>query len=98
MARSKKTIYSLLAMLAVIAIVLSVCFVAVEADHNCTGAHCAICHQISACESLLRSFGLPGAAAGIMAAVGYTIFHCLGYRKEAARIATPVSLKVKLSD
>ena len=50
---------------AVLAVVMlsSAVYLAVEADHDCSGDDCAICRQISICENLLKSLGLAGAAA-----------------------------------
>ena len=55
---------------AVLAVVMlsSAVYLAVEADHDCSGDDCAICRQISICENLLKSLGLAGAAAAISAA------------------------------
>ena len=45
----------------------SVAYIAAEAGHDCTGADCAICHQINVCENLLKSIGLAGSAAAAVA-------------------------------
>ena len=60
---------------AVLAVVMlsSAVYLAVEADHDCSGDDCAICRQISICENLLKSLGLAGAAAAISAAFTYTV-------------------------
>ena len=60
---------------AVLAVVMlsSAVYLAVEADHDCSGDDCAICRQISICENLLKSLGLAGAAAAVTAAFTYTM-------------------------
>ena len=76
----------------------SAAYIAAESHHDCTGVDCAICHQLQACENLLRSMGLVGAAMASAAAVGYVL--CRGVRlyRETSHTFTLVSLKVKLSD
>ena len=85
---------------AVLAVVMlsSAVYIAAEADHNCSGEDCAICHQISTCENLLRSLGLAGAAAAITAAFIYTLCKAVLPCTETNGTLTLVSLKVKLSN
>ena len=45
----------LLAVVLAFVMLSSVAFIAAEAGHDCTGADCAICHQIHVCENLLKS-------------------------------------------
>ena len=85
---------------AVLAIVLlfSAVYIAVEADHDCSGADCAICHQISTCENLLKDMGLAGTAAAITAALPYTLCKAVLLCTEVTGTLTLISLKVKLSN
>ena len=85
----------LLAVVLAFVMLSSVAYIAAEAGHDCTGADCAICHQIHVCENLLQSIGLAGSAA---AAIRYVLCRILSSCTEAARAFTLVSLKVKLSD
>ena len=85
----------LLAIVLAFVMLSSVAYIAAEAGHDCTGADCAICHQIHVCENLLKSIGLAGFAA---AAIRYILCRILSSCTEAARAFTLVSLKVKLSD
>ena len=39
----------------VVVMLLSCLFIVLEADHDCCGAHCAVCAHISVCLDLLRS-------------------------------------------
>ena len=84
----------LLAVVLAFVMLSSVAYIAAEAGHDCTGADCAICHQIHVCENLLQSIGLAGSAAAIRYVLCRILFSCT----EAARAFTLVSLKVKLSD
>ena len=85
---------------AVLAVVMlsSAVYIAVEADHDCSGDDCAICRQISICENLLKSLGLAGAAAAITAAFTYTVCRAILPCAEMNGTLTLVALKVKLSN
>ena len=88
----------LLAVVLAVVMLSSAVYIAVEADHDCTGDDCAICHQIGACENLLKSLGLAGAAAAISAAFTYTVCRAILPRAEMNGTLTLVALKVKLSN
>ena len=85
---TKKLCFMTRLLAAVLAVVMlsSAIYLAVEADHDCSGEDCAICHQIGVCENLLKSLGLAGAAAAILPCT------------EMIGTLTLVSLKVKLSN
>ena len=85
---------------AVLAVVLlsSAIYLAVEANHDCSGDDCAICRQISICENLLKSLGIAGAAAAITAVLTYTVCRAILPCTETIGTLTLVSLKVKLSN
>ena len=88
----------LLAVVLAVVMLSSAVYIAVEADHDCTGDDCAICHQIGACENLLKSLGLAGAAAAVTAAFTYTMCKAILPCTETIDTLTLVSLKVKLSN
>ena len=97
---TKKLCFMTRLLAAVLAVVMlsSVIYLAVEANHDCSGEDCAICHQISICENLLKSLGLAGAAAAISAAFTYTVCRAILPRAEMNGTLTLVALKVKLSN
>ena len=97
---TKKICFMTRLLAAVLAVVMlsSAIYLAVEADHDGSGADCASCHQISVCEDLLKSLGLAGAAAVFAAAVRYAPCRVIPSCAEVVRTFTLVSLKVKLSD
>ena len=97
---TKKPCFMTRLLAAVLAVVMlfSAVYIAVEADHDCSGEDCAICHQIGVCENLLKSLGLAGAAAAISAAFTYTMFRAIVHCTETIDTLTLVSLKVKLSN
>ena len=88
----------LLAVVLAFVMLSSVAYIAAESDHDCTGVDCAICHQISVCENLLKSLGLAGAAAAISAAFTYTVCRAILPCAETSGTLTLVALKVKLSN
>ena len=85
---------------AVLAVVMlsSAVYIAVEANHDCSGDDCAICRQISICENLLKTLGLAGAAAAGTAALTYALCKAILPCTERLGTGTLVSLKVKLSN
>ena len=97
---TKKLCFMTRLLAAVLAVVMlsSAIYLAVEADHDCSGEDCAICRQISICENLLKSLGLAGAAAAITAAFTYTMCKAILPCAEMNGTLTLVALKVKLSN
>ena len=97
---TKKPCFMTRLLAAVLAVVMlsSAVYLAVEADHDCSGEDCAICHQIGVCENLLKSLGLAGAAAAISAALPYTVCKAILPCAEMSGTLTLVALKVKLSN
>ena len=97
---TKKLCFMTRLLAAVLAVVMlsSAIYLAVEADHDCSGDDCAICRQISICENLLKSLGLAGAAAAITVAFTYTVCRAILPCAEMSCPLTLVALKVKLSN
>ena len=97
---TKKLCFMTRLLAAVLAVVMlsSAIYLAVEANHDCSGDDCAICRQISICENLLKTLGLAGAAAAIIAAFTYTLCKAALPCTETNGTLTLVSLKVKLSN
>jgi len=97
---TKKLCFMTRLLAAVLAAVMlsSAIYLAVEADHDCSGDDCAICRQISICENLLKTLGLAGAAAAISAVLTYTMCKAILPCAETIGTLTLVALKVKLSN
>lgn len=97
---TKKLCFMTRLLAAVLAVVMlsSAIYLAVEANHDCSGDDCAICRQISICENLLKTLGLAGAAAAITAVLTYTMCRAILPCAEMIDTLTLVSLKVKLSN
>lgn len=97
MVRSHRVLAAVLAVVLCLAMVFSVCFVAVEAGHTCTGDDCAICAQIHMCEQLLKFAALVLALVTLALSVGSCIHaYAMGERQLCG--ATLVSQKIKLSN
>ena len=88
----------LLAVVLAVVMLSSAVYLALASDHDCAGENCAVCRQISACENLLKSLGLAGAAAAISAAFTYTVCRAILPCAEMNGTLTLVALKVKLSN
>ena len=97
---TKKLCFMTRLLAAVLAVVMlsSAVYLAVEANHDCSGDDCAICRQISICENLLKTLGLAGAAAALSAAGTYTVSRAILPCTEMNGTLTLVALKVKLSN
>ncbi len=98
MTKKFRLITGLLAAVLAVVMLSSAIYLAVEANHDCSGEDCAICHQIGVCENLLKSLGLAGAAAAISAAFTYTVCRAILPCAEMNGTLTLVALKVKLSN
>ena len=98
MTKKFRFLTGLLAVVLAVVMLSSAVYIAVEADHDCSGEDCAICRQISTCEDLLKSLGLAGTAAAITAALPYTLCKAVLPCTEMIGTLTLVSLKVKLSN
>ena len=98
MTKKLRLITGLLAAVLAAVMLSSAVYIAVEANHNCSGEDCAICHQLQVCENLLKSIGLAGAAAVITAAFTYTMCRAILPCAETIGTLTLVALKVKLSN
>ena len=98
MTKKSRLITGLLAAVLAAVMLSSAVYIAVEANHDCSGDDCAICQQIGVCENLLKSLGLAGAAAAISAAFAYTVCRAILPCAEMNGTLTLVALKVKLSN
>lgn len=94
--KSNKRIFRTLLCIAVLfAVAFSAIFIIAESGHDCTGEHCAICHQIELCKNLLRSLTLAVNAIGL---VVIDRIYCRTKRNGKIAAPTLVALRVKLSD
>lgn len=98
MTSSRRFSAALLAAVLTVVMLFTVFFIALESNHDCPGEDCAVCALLQACESILRQAALAGAVlAGAELTRRALSSHAL--RTSGAFIpATPISLRVKLSD
>ena len=98
MSEKKRFAAAILAAVIAFALLFSVFYIAAEADHDCPGEECLICLRMDACRNTLRSFVSTSSALRITA-----VMLCFAaiLRKVLPHLrgrATPVTLKVKISD
>ncbi|MCF2619901.1 hypothetical protein JQM63_08740 [Oscillibacter valericigenes] len=98
MTKKLRFLTRLLAATLAVVLLSSAVYLALASDHDCAGEDCAVCRQISACENLLKTLGLTGAAAAVTAALPYALCKALLPCAERLGTGTLVSLKVKLSN
>ena len=96
---TKKTrLFALIVAVMFFAVILfSTAFVVAEADHDCTGDHCAICHQIAICHTL-KQLSLGAQVAALAAALTYTLLRTVLPISNLHTLTTLITLKVKLSN
>lgn len=99
MSGMKKRFVALAAMAAVLLVLAcAVLYETVEADHDCTGADCSVCHQIAVCQGTLRDLSLAVGVAAWAAAAACALGGAVPPDGTPIGTATLVSLKVKLTD
>ena len=98
MTKKLRFLTRLLAATLAVVLLSSAVYLALASDHDCASEDCAVCRQISACENLLKTLGLAGAAAAVSAAFTYTVCRAILPCAETSGTLTLVSLKVKLSN
>jgi len=98
MKSNKRIFRTLLCMAVLFAVAFSAFYIVAESGHDCTGEHCAICHQIELCKNLLRSLTIAAGVAGACV-VGKTLCgYCHTRHNDRIAVPTLVALRVKLSD
>ena len=84
------------AALLVLALFFSVFFVVAEADQDCGGEHCTICHQIQSVQKLLEQLSVVHAASVGAAVLGVYMLLCVLWTQNIFVASSPVLWKVKL--
>ncbi len=98
MKSNKRIFITLLCMAVLFAMAFSAFYIVAESGHDCTGEHCAICHQIELCENLLRSLALAVNIVGACVVGKFLCGYCRTKRNGITAAPTLVALRVKLSD
>ena len=98
MNRPHRFVASCIATLLLVCILFSIAFVAIEADHDCTGDGCTVCHQIYTCQKLLDQLG-AAALPAMLAIAAARICTFIAVRPQwTICVPSPVDFKVKLSN
>ena len=98
MTKKFRLITGLLAAVLAAVMLSSAVYIAVEANHNCSGEDCAICHQLNACQHFLKDLGFGGAAAAAVLSLTWFLLERVRTYVVRTPSLTLVSLKVKLSN
>lgn len=92
-------IQAVLIAFAVLFIMLSsALYIAVEADHDCTGQDCPICEQIHVCENNLKNVSLAVCTVAFAAELQYILCRKISDCTDFVQSHTLVTFKVKLSN
>lgn len=92
-----KRIFSIaLALITVIAVLCPICFMIIEADHDCTGENCFVCSAINFCGNALKQFGFVLCAVITAAIAAATAIAASENCRESVCSDSLISLKVKL--
>ena len=80
----------------VFVLLFSILYIAVEADHDCTGEDCPICEQIAICQQQLEqlSGGIAVIVTALFAFFGLYVFSVKYVTVQ--KLCTLITLKVKL--
>ena len=84
------------AALLVFALLFSVFFVVAEADHDCGGEHCTICHQIQSVQKLLEQLSAAHTTSVGESVLGVYMLFCVLWTQKIFAASSPVLWKVKL--
>lgn len=97
MVKSRRVFAAVLVVAVCLAMVFSVCFIAVQADHDCSGADCAICAQLHVCQKLLQ-VAVTVMVLSALALAEEAVFHFYSVAKQLLCSTSLVAHKVKLSN
>ena len=71
-------------------------YIAENADHDCIGENCTICHQINLYENVLKALGIAFTVCGIADLTVVAYIGCVSVMSAATAQDTLISLKVEL--
>lgn len=98
MTKRNRVLTVLFAAMVLFVMLFSEFYIAVEADHDCTGEDCPVCCQITICENTLKSVGQAVIAVTLAAFVCVLMIFLPSFAKKTAYNTSLVTLKVKLSN
>ena len=95
--RAKRTTALIIALAMLLLALVSVLFLAAEADHSCAGDDCAVCACIRQCVETLQQLGSLAALAAMLLPVLLFVFPAARIAA-ALRAKTPVSFRVRMNN
>jgi hypothetical protein len=95
MKKQLRTAAMILAVIFALSVILSLSFLSVEADHDCTGEDCPICAVIALCKNIIRNVVTAVAAVTVAVAVGAVSSYAISAVSRDVT-ETPFTLKVRL--
>lgn len=76
----------------------SIVFIAVEADHNCTGEHCPVCVCIHSAGQTLKQLGSAVMTSAVVVSSLVVVLAALILMLSVLPCSTPVSWKIRMND
>ncbi len=98
MLKKKRIFTVIVTILVILALLSSALFIAVQADHHCSGGHCSICVQLHICQSVLHLSALLVSALASLALSSSLCLRRDQHLRAAPTLLTLVTCKVKLSN
>lgn len=94
----KRNIACAFAAILLLSVLFSVCYIALEAEHDCSGDECPVCFFLALCEQNIREyrFAVLLLALFFLITPAMPLIHQNGI--QCFRMDTPVSLKVQLNN
>lgn len=96
--KKRRIIAAIMCFALLFVMVSSATYIVIEANHNCTGDGCPICHKIQICRQVLNTVGTALVRAAVSLGAFFLLIAPVHTLFRAAKVVTLISLKVKLSD
>jgi len=98
MTKKNRAVALFLSAAILLAVLLSVVYIAEEAGHDCTGETCPVCHELRICIRTLTLLGTAVAGAIFPGALRLVVSKSVRRHPEGVFLSTPVLQKVRLND
>ncbi|HOO61460.1 MAG TPA: hypothetical protein PKV44_03440 [Bacillota bacterium] len=98
MPKHKRIISFIIFIAFTLGMLFSVLFIALEADHDCTGEHCPICLQIEICENTINKISFAIVSVSIIITLKQILVKILPIINEQYLLSTPITLKDKMTN
>ena len=98
MMKKNRVFTVIITILILVALLSSAIFIATQADHHCTGAHCSVCVQIHICQSIMHLFALVTSALGLTTLLSHLRLRTNRLLHAVCVPTTLITCKIKLSN